>query len=183
MLTSPIPYGPPNRNRTGITWVEARSSTVELWADELEDFVCIYRMMGTGAPDLPGPELHPVLFVPAQLSCDALQRVTASGPGTRLNADGYQGPHYHTRQSSRTGGSIKKPPRPSGRGGFVFLARYWLPPPRPDPVCFAARISTGFGPSRYELTKESVPNRWGFPATAHRGRLGSVICCEVSIEG
>jgi hypothetical protein len=118
---TPRPDGPPNRNRTGITWLEARRSTVELWAAVLEDFFPLDRMMEGGPePSRPGATI-PVLYVPARLSRGAFQRVAALGSGARLTADGRQSPVPRAHRPSRVGGYNKKTPASFRARGFQFF--------------------------------------------------------------
>lgn len=118
---TPRPDGPPNRNRTGITWLEARRSTVELWAAVLEDFVPLDRMIDGGSrPSRPGAT---ILFFTFQPDCHATRssasQLWAMAPGSLPMVA--KVPFLEPTGPQRVGGYNKKTPASFRARGFHFF--------------------------------------------------------------
>lgn len=125
-------------------------------------------------PSRTGPLPLFALFRSARLSVRRVCARCSFGPWRPASADGRQGPiPRKARWLYQPAGTTKKPRVLPGAGFSFFRLGYFTPPPRPSPVCSAARISTGLDHlvPRYELAKDS---RCNVPGTARCGRLVSI---------
>lgn len=130
-----------------------------------------FRIVG-GPGGLPGLQDLSVFSVPARLSCGAVTRAAASGPGAGLQPPMVAKVHSPARRPFPAGGYNKKPRVLSGAGLTFSGFGYFEPPPRPGPVS-SARISTGLGHFSRLEPWEPANGRWNVPDAAC-GRLRDI---------
>lgn len=144
------PGGAGSGSRTRVSWVEARHSAVEP-RPRLKLFPLAVEWSREPRPSRPGPPF--VCSFPFQPDCQAAR---CNAPQLRALAPGFcrWSPRSHPSSPpvlTGPAGTTKKPPRPSGRGGFNFSGDLLHATPRVRSRLFGGSNLGGIGPLGTEV--------------------------------